>query len=164
MKEADSLGELAHEARLCPDQLRETDLEVGGRFDPKFIPGPRVRDANALPKELPGLPPAEPFMLCGPFEPAPRPPNKPELLFGREANPPELLYEPPPFCRGGAENPRGALLPPKCPPPPPFCRGAAENPRPELLPPPCPPPPKWNPPPSPLWILPPPLLWERPPP
>jgi hypothetical protein len=134
LKEDVILGELAQEDRPWPDQLREADPTVGGRFEPKFVPGARVPAANVLPKELPSLPPVVPlFILRGLFEPALRPPKKPELLFGREANPPDLLYEPPPFCRG-----------------------ADENPRPTPLPPPCPPPPKWNPPPPPLGERPPP--------
>jgi hypothetical protein len=139
-----SLGEVAHEDRLWPPKLREADPALGGRFDPKFIPGARVPDANALPKEFAGLPPPMPFMLREPFEPALRPPKKPELLFGRENNPPELLDEPPPFCRGAAENPRPELLPPPCPPPP------------KWNPPKCPPPPPLNPPPPPPWERPPP--------
>jgi hypothetical protein len=120
LKEAVSLGELAQEDRPWPAQLREADPVVGGRFEPKFIPGVCMPDANPLAAEVPGLRPAVPFMPRGPFEPALRLPKKPELLFGREANPPDLLDEPPPFCRGAAENPRLALLPPKCPPPPPW--------------------------------------------
>jgi hypothetical protein len=66
-------------------------------------------------------------------------------MFARLAEPPNLLYEPPPVCRGAANRVLRKLLPPECPPPP-----------------------RWNPPPPLLlpWNLPPPreLPWWEPPP
>jgi len=75
LKEDVNLGALAQEDCPCPDQLLEADIAFGGRSEPKFMPGARIPAAAALAKEVLSDPPAMPFMLRGPIEPAQRLPT-----------------------------------------------------------------------------------------
>jgi len=112
------------------DKLCDGDVARGGLFEPKFLAGAYVLLAIDLALEAPSLCPNVPFPFRGPFELTDRPAKYPELMFARLAEPANLLYELPPFCRGTAERVLRKLLPLECPPPPRW------NPPPLLLPPP----------------------------
>lgn len=56
-------------------QFLEAAVAFGGRFEPKFMPGARMPTAPILANDVFSDPPAMPFMLRGPFEPAPRLPT-----------------------------------------------------------------------------------------